>query len=166
MAVVLDCLEGGSGDPRVDQDRHGEILGHHTVRRRERLVVEVAESVVGPVVLDESLDILECPIELSGSDNKFHTGIVSGPGDALAGAHLCRVAHLASCRSPRFLPAARRHGSAPFRAFVQVEGTRQDRAVASGRQAGRQRSSDRGIASEPDGWRRIRSHRRGSGPRL
>ena len=30
------------------------------------------------------------------------------------------------------------------------KGTRRDRAVASGRQAGRQRSSDRGIASEPD----------------
>jgi hypothetical protein len=44
--------------------------------------------------------------------------------------------------------------------------TRRDRAVASGRQAGRQRSSDRGIASEPDGWRRICCHRRGSGLRL
>jgi hypothetical protein len=44
--------------------------------------------------------------------------------------------------------------------------TRRDRAVASGRQAGRQRSSDRGIASESHGWRRIRGHGRGSGPRL
>ena len=44
--------------------------------------------------------------------------------------------------------------------------TRRDRAVTSGRQAGRQRSSDRGIASEPDSWRRIRGHGRGSGPGL
>jgi hypothetical protein len=67
---------------------------------------------------------------------------------------------------PRFLPAPRRHGPAPFRAFVRWKVTRRDRAVASGRQAGRQRSSDRGIASESHGWRRIRGHGRGSGPRL
>lgn len=110
MAVVLDGLEGGSGDPRVDQDRHGEILGHHTVRRRERLVIEVAESVVGPVGLDERLDVLECPIELSGSDDEVHGGIVSGPGDTPNRAHPARYQDSSlslRCPLPRSCTVAR-----------------------------------------------------------
>jgi hypothetical protein len=46
MAVVLDCLEGGSGDPRVDQDRHGEILGHHTESRAGQML-EVLRAMCG-----------------------------------------------------------------------------------------------------------------------
>jgi hypothetical protein len=67
--------------------------------------------------------------------------------------------------TPRFLPASCRHAPALFRAFVQVEGDpprprRRERA-AGGPPTW---SSDRGIASESDGWRRIGCHRRGSGP--
>ena len=97
-------------------DRDGKVFGHQAVRWRERPVVEVSQAVVGAVGVDERIDVLECPIELSGSDNEVHGGIVSGPGDTPA------RAHLASTRTPRFLPVACHHGPAPFRAFVQVEG--------------------------------------------
>ena len=67
----------------------------------------------------------------------------------------------------RFLLGAQRHGSAGFLAFVRVEGDppRPCRRERGGRRAAN-RSSDRGIASESHGWRRIRGHWRGSGPRL
>jgi hypothetical protein len=51
--------------------------------------------------------------------------------------------------TPRFLPSAGRHGRAPFLAFVQVDGdppTPPSRAAPGGRQW----SSERGIASEPE----------------
>jgi hypothetical protein len=143
--MVLDGLERGPRDAQVDQDRDGQVLGHHSARWRERV--------------DERL-VLECPIESSGSDNEVHGGIVSGPGDTRVGAPRPLPGHLEF--SP--LPVA-----TVLRRFVPLYGwkvTRRDRAVASGRQAGRQRSSDRGIASESHGWRRIRGHGRGSGPRL
>ena len=110
----------------------------------------VTSAVVGAVGIDERLDIQQGPVELSGSDDEVHGGIVSGPEDAPRKRALALYLGLFDF-SPLSTGTVLRRSSPLYRWKV----TRRDRAVASGRQAGRQRSSDRGIASEPDGWRRI-----------
>ena len=65
-----------------------------------------------------------------------------------------------SARTPRFLLAPCRHGSAPWRAFVRVEGDPPRRAVASGRQAGRTPLVGSYIAGSPAA--RAGAHSRGA----
>lgn len=90
----------------------------------------------------------QCRAELCGSDHDVHGGIVSG-WETLEGVRRPLPGLLDFSPLPATTVLLR---SVPLYGWKV---TRRDRAVASGRQAGRQRSSDRGIACEPDGRRWI-----------
>ena len=79
MTSILDALEGSRSDPRVDQDRHSQVVRHQDVGISDRPVVEIAQPVVSSVGVEEDVRVVEGSIKATAAHEQFHGQIACPP---------------------------------------------------------------------------------------
>ena len=77
--MILHALDGRRADARVDQDGHREVLRDEQVGRRQRLMVEVAEPVVGAVREQQLVCLSDDAVEPPATEDELQR--IAGRGD-------------------------------------------------------------------------------------
>lgn len=70
-SAILHAFEGGWPNPRVDEDRDCQVLGHELIWIRGRPPVQIPESVVGSVLEEQLVRVGQTAFQLATADDQI-----------------------------------------------------------------------------------------------